>query len=96
MLKGEFIQRHTVLFYLFLGVKCQKVTFLPLAESHSNLYVTLLGIPGNYSPPFKSHESLQKQGCVLMQVAEVQNAICLASDNKRCNSSCFQVDTATV
>ena len=38
-------------------VKCQKVTFLLLAESHSNLYRPLLGISCNYSPPFSHYKS---------------------------------------
>lgn len=45
----EFIQWHTILFFFF-RVKCQKVTYQLLEKkTHSNLYVPLLGLPGNYS-----------------------------------------------
>lgn len=53
MEKGEFIQWHTILFISF-SVWCQKVTFLFLAESHSNHYVPLLEFPHIYCPVFKS------------------------------------------
>lgn len=55
------------MFYLYLRVKCQKVTFLPLIECHSNLSAGSCGTPGNYVPPFKSHTWQKQVANVYMQ-----------------------------